>query len=495
MGVTRGAILLAVLVTVAAAPAPSAAQNGTVVVDTALDPTYPTTERNATLTVGVENPDDGSGRYLVESVRVYDDPGRTEQLAEHVGGTYVADGSRTTRNLSVGFDETGREKLYVAIRLRPRGDDSFLVTRTVTADVRGLHPSLSLSGGSVGPGNRTTFDVTVANALDQRISGLELDLAAASASLNDDHHVVSGLDPGETTVVEVDARRAAAGPQTVTANLSYTTANGTRRSVTRQLHTTLDGRQSRLSIGLSADPVGPSDRTAFHVTVANGFSKGVSGLELRVRASNATFTERRRVAPRLAAGNATAFSFPAADVDAGSQTVTATISFTTAGGDRRTLTRELTTAVERVRHPGNVTLTGLQLTRENETLRVRGTTSNLGTTNVSGVIVQVADGPRAGPADSRHRYFVGEISASDYSSFEVRATLDGPTNESATVPLKVSYIVDGARVTRTVAATYEPSPDRDAGSGGGPPVVPLVGALVVVGLVAVGYRRWSNGGD
>ena len=238
--------------------------------------------------------------------------------------------------------------------------------------------------------------------------------------------------------------------------------------------------------------VAPDLAIALDVTVANGFSEPVSGIELRVRASNATFTERRRVASRLPASDAASFSFPATAVEPGQQTVTASLTFTTAGGDRQQITRDLTTSVERVRHPGNVTLTGLRLTRENDTLRIRGSTSNLGTTNVSGTLVEVAEGSRTGPADAQHRYFVGGIPASDYASFEVRAELDGPVNESATVPLRVSYVVDDTRITRTVEATYEPRPTDDSNSGGGSSTPLLLGGVLLVGVVGVGYWRWSG---
>lgn len=492
---SRRLLLAAIVVTsvlAAAAPAPAAAQDGTVVVDTTLDPTYPTTERNATLTVGIANPDDGSGRYQVQSVRVYNDSGRTDLVGERTGSSYVGEGERATRNVSVGFEETGQERLHVAVWLQRRGEEPFLVTRTITAQVHDIHPSMSLSGGSADPGDRTTFTVTVANSLDERISGLEIDLTAENASLADDHHVIAGLDPGSATTIEVDARQAEPGRQAVTAALSYATADGERRRVTRQLATSVDGGQSRLSLGLSAGNVGPSDRTQFDVTVANGFSEPVSGIELRVRASNATFTERRRVASRLPASDAASFSFPATAVEPGQQTVTASLTFTTAGGDRQQITRDLTTSVERVRHPGNVTLTGLRLTRENDTLRIRGSTSNLGTTNVSGTLVEVAEGSRTGPADAQHRYFVGGIPASDYASFEVRAELDGPTNESATVPLRVSYVVDDTRITRTVEATYEPRPTDDSNSGGGSSTPLLLGGVLLVGVVGVGYWRWSG---
>jgi hypothetical protein len=248
-------------------------------------------------------------------------------------------------------------------------------------------------------------------------------------------------------------------------------------------------------MGLSAEPVGPSNRTTFDVTVANGFTEPVSALELQVESPDATLVERRRVASNLSANAARTFSLPAKDVTAGERTVVATVTYTTAAGERLTVTRELSATVDELRRPGNVSLTGLRVDQTGDRLVVRGSASNVGATNVSSVVVEAVDGEDIRPADTQRRYFVGAVPESDFSSFEVQAVPTGDANGSVTVPLRVSYVVDETEVSRTVTLSYEPSatPDGNPQESSFPLV--LVGGLLVVGAAALGGWRWYDGRD
>jgi hypothetical protein len=464
------------------------------VVSTDLTPVHPTPEENATLTVRVDNTDD-QDRYRLTSVSVYDSSAREEKRASAFESTIIDSESSVARDLSVGFDEVGEQSLHVVIRMETSGGEPFAVTRTVTTDVRDPHPAVSLSSEPVGPNDRTSLEFTVANGLDEPVTGLELDLSAADATLDEPRHVVSKLAAGGSETLTVRARGVSPGEQAVTADLSYTTADGERRTATRRVTTTVERRDARLSMGLSAEPVGPSNRTTFDVTVANGFTEPVSALELQVESPDATLIERRRVASNLSANAATTFSLPAKDVTAGERTVVATVTYTTAAGERLTVTRELSATVDELRRPGKVSLTGLRVDQTGDRLVVRGSASNVGATNVSSVVVEAVDGEDVRPADTQRRYFVGAVPESDFSSFEVQAVPTGDANGSVTVPLRVSYVVDETEVSRTVRLDYEPSatPDGNPQESSFPLV--LVGGLLVVGAAALGGWRWYDGRD
>jgi hypothetical protein len=97
------------------------------------------------------------------------------------------------------------------------------------------------------------------------------------------------------------------------------------------------------------------------------------------------------------------------------------------------------------------------------------------------------------------------VPASDFASFDVYATTEGNVS---TVPVEVSYIVDGDRKTRTVevdaagASRALESQQRAAaadtgGSNGFPLLAVAIGLIVVVAVVAVIVQAWrtSRGGD
>jgi hypothetical protein len=135
-------------------------------------------------------------------------------------------------------------------------------------------------------------------------------------------------------------------------------------------------------------------------------------------------------------------------------------------------------------------------------LRISGSASNLGTTDAQSVLVGVVDTDRVTPTAPNREYFVGTVPASDFVSFDVYATTEGNVS---TVPLRVEYLVDGQRYTRTVevdaagaSRALAAGPDIDRSSGGGGFLLPLaVGAVVVVVVLAVVVRAWraSRGGD
>jgi hypothetical protein len=102
------------------------------------------------------------------------------------------------------------------------------------------------------------------------------------------------------------------------------------------------------------------------------------------------------------------------------------------------------------------------------------------------------------PAAPSREYFVGTVPKSDFVSFDVYART---TANVSSIPLEVSYLVDGQRYTRTVRVPYdgggsqEPAAPRQSSRGILVPVA--IGAVVILGVAAaifVGWRK-SRGGD
>ncbi|MFB6156102.1 MAG: hypothetical protein ABEJ22_09415 [Haloferacaceae archaeon] len=252
--------------------------------------------------------------------------------------------------------------------------------------------------------------------------------------------------------------------------------------------------ESHPRLSVQSEKTLPGSETQLNVSLANGQSSPIRGVELELVGDGVTVANEHRVRSSLASGVETTFQFTATNGTSGRKNLTARVHYTTANGTHRSFTRTLSTVFTPPENPGNVTLTGIQVSRDGETIRVSGTASNVGTTDAQSAMVRVAPGDGTRPAQSQSEYFVGSVAASDFTSFAVSATLTD-NGSTATIPLRVSYLVDGVRQHRTVTVTYDPTADethRDEKDGRFPLAI-AGGAGVVLLVGAVAWRRYDGG--
>jgi hypothetical protein len=135
-----------------------------------------------------------------------------------------------------------------------------------------------------------------------------------------------------------------------------------------------------------------------------------------------------------------------------------------------------------------VTLTNLDVEPAGDSLRIRGTASNPGGSNVTGVTVSVRDSETVRPGANSSDFFVGRIGPSDFGTFETQATPEA--NGTVTVPIHVSYVVDGVERETVRRVTYtRPANDETADdSSGGLPLELLGGAALLLVGGAVVWR-------
>jgi hypothetical protein len=244
------------------------------------------------------------------------------------------------------------------------------------------------------------------------------------------------------------------------------------------------------SLTLSGDAVETGGQTDLSLSVLNGNEEAIRGIDIKLQSDEMDLDESQLGVSSLTGGNKTSMTVTARNATAGKQTVTADVTYMTAAGRQRTVTQELSTRLESSGRPGNVTLTGLRLSPDGNSVVIRGSASNIGGTNVSGALIEVVRGDRAFPSRTQASYFVGEISESDYTSFEVHADVTG--NETVDIPLQITYTVDDRQVQRTTTIAYDPqrSTASSESSTGGPPVALVgLGALLVTTAV-VSYARY-----
>lgn len=341
------------------------------------------------------------------------------------------------------------------------------------------------------------FSVT-ASVLNSRESGesfivRELQVLNGTAT---DADPLNGTDPdrrvypGESATTSVSVGVDNPGERTLGVRVRLQSTNGAWTNIVRPV--SVDVRQPHPGLAVSAADTLPGSPGNVTVTLSNGMDVPARNVELTLRPTDVSVDDRRRVASTVPAGGERTFTFVASGPTAGEETFDAHLAYTAGNGSRYDLTRSLETRFRPPANPGAVNLTGLSVVRDGDQVVVRGTASNVGNTDVSSVLVAAASADRVRPARSNAEYFVGQIPASDYASFEVRAQV---TDNASTVsiPLRVSYLVDGVRRERTVRVAYHPPDPTEptSSSDGGLPLsgVPLV-AVGGLGVVVVGGAGW-----
>jgi hypothetical protein len=153
------------------------------------------------------------------------------------------------------------------------------------------------------------------------------------------------------------------------------------------------------------------------------------------------------------------------------------------GGERDSVS----TAVRYVSTPGQIELTGVDLSREDSHVRIVGSASNVGLSEVDGVVLTVLPSEGVRPVAPYRDFFVGTVPASDFVSFDLTAEIDEGVD---TVPVEVTYVVDGERVTAIERLDVSDLPPAES-EGQSSPVSPLlVGLGVVLIVAAVGAGVW-----
>jgi len=369
-------------------------------------------------------------------------------------------------------------------------------TRELTATVdRVANPGeVSLSGVTVAnTGGELTVSGKVNNVGETPVSSVRVG-AAGNVSLGDAQSSTfagalapDGSKPfelvtvvpaaGERATIPLDIRYRVDGERT-TRSLTVAYEPGTDSDIALT-DVAVQQVGDQLTIRGSASNLGQSSASSVVVSVVDGEAvapaeSGASHFAGTLDESGATPFE---VAARLAADTNQTVSIPLQvqyQVD----------------GER--VTRTMTVAHE-PSSDSDIEITGVRVEQAGGRLTIRGSTSNVGTTNASSLVVTVADGARVGPAESESSYFVGAVQQSDFKSFQVDARLTAESNQTISIPLDVRYQVDGQQVAETITVSYTPRTTTQASQSQRDSSVPvaLVGGVALLVLVGgFAYRRY-----
>jgi hypothetical protein len=437
--------------------------------------TVTTTIRNAEST-----PNSPSNAFNVQAValRAADSSATTYARVNNLGT--LPEGASVDVPLTLSFDEPGVRELRVYV-FGSGGAGPVEYRYPVVVTVREGGPQVSVLTGDADPvvGATSTVNVSVANGEAEAVRNVRLELGGRSVDVEDPTRVRPSIASGATEdfAFEVTPRAADAA---LRATLRYTTENGDVR--TTEVSSPFAADSLRVDVGLEATvPAGGTDPPV-EAEVSNFGNAPLTDVVVRAEADGRVVA--RRAVPDVAAESSRRVALNVTGVDEATLDVTADYEV----GDRAEST---TTSVEYASNPGRVELTGVDVEREDDRIHLSGSASNVGLSDVQGVVVQVVPGEGVTPARPYREYFVGTIPASDFVSFDLYANVEEGTD---TVPVRVSYLADGQRrETISEVSVADLPPARDGGGDSGSSPLLLVGgavaALVVVGLAVFAYRR------
>jgi len=406
----------------------------------------------------------------------------------------VESGASRTIDFEYRPRSPGTHRMNATLSYTTAGGTSDEVTETVTIRAERVRPQLNVAVNDSVAGVESGGSVTVANAIGTDIRNVELTVGGDGVTVRDDREVFTRIANGDSVTSAFDFQPGSAGEHTLNATLRYTTGSGAVQTVSETVTVEAEALRDRVSMGVSTVQGGSSQ-----TVVVDVFNQGnAPATNLSVRGSSPNASVGRVLLDSLAPGesrtvrlNAT-LSADRADLD-----MVATYEL----GEERGET-SVSTAVTQT--PGTISLTGVQVVPEGGRLRVSGSASNLGTTDAQSVLVSVVGSDRVTPVEPNPEFFVGPVPASDFASFDVYAATEGNVS---TIPLEISYIVDGQQRTRTVEvdataasqtlSAEERAASGDTGGGGFPWVVVVVGVFLVVAVLAIIVQAWrtSRGGD
>nr|WP_233506054.1 hypothetical protein [Haloferax sp. Atlit-47N] len=301
------------------------------------------------------------------------------------------------------------------------------------------------------------------------------------------------LGPGGSVDVPLSTTFTSAGEKQLKVHVSGRHENGNVINVEYPVIVTVEERDVRA--GLS---VGEQTNDTVNVELTNYGNTNLSNVEITASVNGSQIAQRYTANLDPDANRSVVFD----TADMSDRVVLFTATYTV---DGEMFTTTLSEEIDDDSVPGEIRLTSIETTQRAGSVTIQGDAANVGNTDASSVLLTVEETANVTHGSPSGGYFVGRVEASEFATFDVTAELSG---EPTTVPIEVSYIVDGDRVTTTqevpldsggaapVAAgsQSEQGPgSNESQSGGSQLPLPVIGGvLVVVVLGGVGIYRWRQ---
>jgi len=454
------------------------AQSGTEgihISDVNVTPETPQVGETVTVTATVEN--DGETAFSLSQVSLL----RWEESSS-LGTTNIgtiAPGESIQVPLTTTFETEGTKRFEV--RASGKGTNIGTVNYPVSVDVEDSPVRADASVRSAAVGAWNPVEVEVSNGGAGEIRGLRVTADGYGFTTEKDGFLTN-LSAGETGTVDVLVSSDVAGEKDIRVSVGYTNSDGNSLTVEDTVTARFEERDHELGLRAS------SSENGVEATVANVGNAAVQNVRVRggVAVSSVDVGDLGARSSETVVMNVTGVQRET--------TVEVTASYGL-DGERRTTTTTIDYTPR-----SNIRLTGTSVEGAGS-VTVTGSASNVGVEDAEGVVVGVAETPNVEPAPPQSDYFVGTVPASDFGTFELNARVTGNVSE---IPVLVSYVADGDSVERVYNVTYsavgagmttqasEASSSQDGsgeGSSGVPTSASVVIAVLVVGVVAYGWRK------
>ncbi|WP_049934903.1 COG1361 family protein [Haloplanus natans] len=458
------AVLAASAVTLGAGVA--TAQSQVIVQSVTVEPSAPNVGEDVTITATIKNFESSAASAEITQVSLrsgIDRIATTEDL-----GTLGAGGTANVP-LTTDFETPGRKDLTLYVYGQSAEGGVFNIQYPVTVSVNegDGDVQLSLKTPTDSPSTESRVTVTAANGADTNVSNLRLTLSGPNATVDDTTRVNASLAAGSERRVEYDVTFDGPGRHPLAATLEYRDADGDRKTVTESR--TFDIEPPNVDAELDAEVVRENGTARIDASLTNFGNVPLE--EVRLRAESGGETVARKLVEDVRTESTRSVSISESSLPAGLVTLRAVYEAT---GERR---ETVTTVDFAPTTDGRIALTGIEVIPTGGSIRLAGSASNTGETAVTGAVVSVVGTERVTPVSPAKDYFVGNVPAGEFTSFELTARLAG--NRTDTVPVRVSYIADGEQYSRVVdvtindvggvpaGATGGDGPDGPPGSGGG----------------------------
>lgn len=469
---------LLVVVALVAAGGVAAADDELTVSSLEVSPSDPVPGEVVTFTPTVS----ASGRTVtIDGVRVTNQAGTVVASASNLYS--ISGGEQVEVPVSGRLPDGETHNLRIVVEGTTSAGESVTATETVSIEVDGVAPNVAVESDEPMADAESGLSMSVANTLGVEMRNVKLRLSAPGFEVRG-----SGFDAsvpaGEHTTFNYTVVAEEAGRLDVNATLVFDTDDDGRRRIVTTVPVVVEPLDDAVTVSASAR------RGSVRAAVANHGDATVEDVEVTAR-SGGRLVDRTLV-DEVGPHGTRNVSLDASGLSGDANvTVRAAYAVGTRNGS-------VETTVEVLDRPGQVRLTGVNVVEEGGKLRISGSASNVGLTQVNGTIVSVVATDQVTPAQPNRDYFVGPVPANDFVSFDLYATVDGNVSS---IPVRVEYLVEGEAVDRVVEV---PVGDVRTGVGAsGPPGnpggtrqsgLPVVPAVAVVLVVAAGLFLWRRRG-
>ncbi|WP_276999244.1 hypothetical protein [Haloquadratum walsbyi] len=485
-------LILMIIITAGILPLVTAQQSDVTIGSINVTPTNPSSGDAVVINAELRNSETSTGSVKISQVSI--DGPSIDENADDIGK--LGPGTSVTVPFSVVFDEPGQKKLTVTMYGQEDTGSVFSIQKPVYVSVERDSTLLSSTTETVAAGGLAPINITVSNGDNEAITGVQL--TVDDVRVEEPQRTRGSIASGSEQTFQYDAYFESPGQHSLTSTIIYQTSDGVTHRTTETIPITVERPRVNVDLSVRAN----SNQSGGTVVELTNFGNTYLS-DITVNAAANGDIVARKLLSNLQSETSRSLTFEPESGVSGPLEFTARYE---AAGKTHSVSATTNQAL------GEIRLTSVETTQGGTAVTITGDAANIGRTNADGVLLSIADTSSTTPVSPSGEYFVGEIEASEFATFELTASVQPDIN---TIPVNVGYVVEGDRIQQTqriplsvdrinasteaqdAAAVAQQSNDRSddrtgsAGLLGSLPLLPI-GAVVMILVIAIGTYRWRR---